>query len=70
MTPYAQLVLEQFTETNLVGVITMLDSILLFSGNAADTATSLHWIAISHRLFHLINGLCKLDLKATQVFFV
>lgn len=63
--------IEHFKETNLVGIITTLDSILLFRGGncsvVVDSNIPTNWISITHTVFHMLNGLCQLNLIAIQV---
>ena len=57
-------------ESNMVGLITLLDSILLsVSGSyraAVQVTLSGNWIKLSLLVFQMLNKLCLLDLKIVQ----
>lgn len=67
-TNYANVVIEKFKETNFLGIITMLDSVLLFTGVGFKAVSCSKWISISYLTFHFLNVLCLLDLTTIQVF--
>lgn len=60
--------LQILQETNIVGVITLLDGILLFNlSKSMDADIPYLWINTSRKVFNLLNNLCRLNLIFIQV---
>ena len=69
--PYEMALVSVFRNTELGGLVTMLDSVLLYKGGTSRAAVEeeLHCdlVSISHTVLRTLNNLCALDLGMVQV---
>ncbi|KAI8907293.1 hypothetical protein EDD86DRAFT_209237 [Gorgonomyces haynaldii] len=67
---YQQLVIQRFTDNNLIGVVTLLDALLLFKDGTCrvqpDAVLEDVWLQMSLNCFKMLNHLCQIDLNQVQ----